>query len=536
MFFHKKQPAPPAATHATTDTSVADLQHSVSWMEMVLANIAESICVINRDGSVKFANDAFAALVNEARIMLLGQPVWKFMYLTNKDNEPVGASAVEKAWGQNEHALDGTYTFNGKIVELTTQYVASIDQMVLVIRDISEAEQNRSQAADVLQHLQLEQTRMQETVAKDEAMLRSIGDAVIAIDKDARLILMNTSAERLFGVDSSKLIGKPAVDVLQFYDEKGNVVPPEQRMLLKALETGQRQGNEEEARSFYHLPDGTAIALALKITPVELKGNVIGAIGIYRDITRAREVDRMKTEFISLASHQLRTPLSSIKWYSEMLLNGDGGELNGDQLDFAKNISQSTDRMILLVTSLLNISRLESGRIIIDPKPTNLKELVDGVIKDLRTFIDDKNQTLIVSVHDNLPDIALDRRLVGQVYSNLLTNAIKYTPKDGEITVIISADGDNIISQITDNGLGIPEAQQKKLFEKFFRAENAVKVETDGNGLGLYLAKAIVASSGGRIWFKSEEGKGSTFWFSLPKSGMQAQEGEVMLETPHGVQ
>ncbi len=527
MFFRKKASTPnqPATTPQPSNT----------WADLVFANIAESICVIAHDGSIRYANDAFARLVQETNDKLIGQPVWRFMYLTGPDSQPLTISKVAAAWsGEDAALLNGIYHFKGKVLDVAAHYVMSSDEhMILVIRDVSETEQARLDADEATKHLKIEQTKIQEIVAKDEAMLRSIGDAVIAIDKDAKLTFMNDSAEQLFAVDAAKLIGKPAVEVLHFYDEKGVLVPPDERMLLKALETGEPQGNEEEARSFYHLPNGTALALALKITPVRLKDTIIGAIGIYRDITHAREVDRMKTEFISLASHQLRTPLSAIKWFSEMLLSGDAGALNGDQSDFAKNISLSTDRMIQLVNSLLNISRLESGRIIIDPKPTNLKDLIQSVINDLHTLIEEKHHTLVVSVHDKLGEIPIDQRLIGQVYLHLLTNAVRYTPSNGEISIFVSANGDHIISQITDNGLGIPVTQQKKLFQKFFRAENAVKVETDGNGLGLYLVRAIVESSGGKVWYKSEEGKGSTFWFSLPKAGMKAQNGEVMLETDH---
>lgn len=366
---------------------------------------------------------------------------------------------------------------------------------------------------------------------RDEAILQGMGEGLIATDEKGKVLIVNhIGANYLRVADIKAAIGKPIQDIYQLYvaDAKDNSEPltGQARPVYAALATGEQV---EGVFGFYQ-QDGKKALLNITATPIKLGGKVVGAISILRDVTKEREVDRMKTEFISLASHQLRTPLSAIKWFTEMLISGDAGELKPEQMEFAKNIDDSTTRMIALVNALLNISRIESGRIMIDPKPTDLRELVNGIVNDLKAKTEERQQTLIISVHDELPKINLDARLIGQVYLNLLTNAIKYTPKGGEVSVFISRKGDEIISQVTDNGYGIPKDQQGKVFQKFFRAANAVKVETDGTGLGLYLIKSVVESSGGKIWFESEEGKGTTFWFSIPLSGMKAKEGEVTLD------
>jgi signal transduction histidine kinase len=362
---------------------------------------------------------------------------------------------------------------------------------------------------------------------RDEAMLKGMSEGLIAIDAKGAVVMINPVAVDLLGLpDEAAAQGKLLSELYKLYDPvTDKMVPSKKRPSYISLMAG------EEVRDIYgfHTASGKRL-LSISSSPVKPDEAIVGAITLLRDVTKEREIDRMKTEFISLASHQLRTPLSAIKWFTEMLVSGDAGKLQPEQLDFANNIADSTERMIALVNALLNISRIESGRIMIEPQPTDLRELVGGIVNDLKAKTEERQQTLIISVHEKLPKINLDPRLISQVYLNLLTNAVKYTPKGGEISVFISKKDDQIISQVTDSGYGIPKDQQDRVFQKFFRASNAVKVETDGTGLGLYLIKAVVESSGGKIWFESEEGRGSTFWFSIPVSGMKPKAGEVTLD------
>lgn len=390
--------------------------------------------------------------------------------------------------------------------------------------EIGELGQTFNQMADRLKE---SYSRLALEKQRDEALLESMGEGMVAVDESNKVVLVNSVATQLLELESrTAAVGKSIFETYKIYDAKLQPIKDTDQPVYITLKTGHPSG---DAFTFQR-KDNKKILLGINSYPVTLNQKTVGAIMILRDVTKEKEVDRMKTEFISLASHQLRTPLSAIKWFTEMLISGDAGKLTPEQLDFAQNVSDSAERMIELVNSLLNISRIESGRIIIDPRPTDLKQLVTGIVNDLKAKTEERKQTLIISVHKDLPKINLDPRLISQVYLNLLTNAIKYTPKGGEITVLISKKDDQVISQVTDNGYGIPKSEQGKIFQKFFRAGNIIKVETDGTGLGLYLIKAIVESSGGKIWFESQEGKGTSFWFTLPLSGMKAKEGEVTLD------
>ncbi|MDE2025773.1 MAG: PAS domain-containing protein, partial [Patescibacteria group bacterium] len=384
---------------------------------------------------------------------------------------------------------------------------------------------------NLLEDIQEEKEKAEEEKARDDALLDSIGDGMIAADKHNKIILLNEQAEALLGWEKEELIGRELADAIGLVYENGEAVPVQQRPAYVALSTGRKVSLSTTSLNtiYYVRKDRTKFPAFITSTPVITNNAIIGTITIFRDSTHEKEIDRMKTEFITLASHQLRTPLSAIKWFGEMLLAGDAGLLSTEQGEFVKNISISTERMIELVDSLLNISRIESGRIVIDPQPTDLKELVEGIITELGVKIQEKHQHMVVTVSGDLPKINIDQRLIRQVYLNLLTNSIKYSKPESEISISISKQGEDILSEVADTGYGIPQQQQGKIFEKFFRAENAIKVETDGTGLGLYLVRAIINSSRGKIWFRSIEGKGTSFYFSLPISGMIAKQGEVKI-------
>jgi len=362
-----------------------------------------------------------------------------------------------------------------------------------------------------------EVTREQEEKLRDDAILANIGEGLVIIDKYGKIITFNKAAEGMLGWTAKEAIGRDLADVIQI-DYQSSIKVSKEVV-----------GNRSSL--YFIRKDKTKFPADISTSSFVQDGNILGTITLFRDVTTERNIDIMKNEFISLASHQLRTPLAAIKWYSKILLEGDTGKLLPEQKEAAESIYTSTERMIDLVNSLLNITRIESGRIMVEPKPTDVKQMIEDIIKEIKIRYMDKKQSITVNVQNEIPVINIDPRLIRQVFVNLLTNAAKYTREKGSITVVMSKNDSDVITEVRDNGFGIPEKEQKKVFDKFYRGENMVNQETNGTGLGLYLVKDIVEISKGKIWFKSQEGQGTTFWVSLPLAGSPEQKGVLSLET-----
>jgi signal transduction histidine kinase len=237
-----------------------------------------------------------------------------------------------------------------------------------------------------------------------------------------------------------------------------------------------------------------------------------------QDIAHVRQIDKAKTEFVSLASHQLRTPLTSVSWYTEMLLNKDAGILNKKQKEYLSEIYAGNRRMIDLVDDILNTSRIDMGTLLVDPKIVSLPEISESVLKELAPLLQEKKMEVKKDFERNLPKIKADPELIRIVIQNILSNSLKYTPPGGSIGIAAKRSNSHILIEISDNGYGIPERQKNRIFTKMFRADNIRSKDTEGTGLGLYIVRAIVKQHGGRVWFESEENKGTKFFVSLPVS------------------
>lgn len=235
------------------------------------------------------------------------------------------------------------------------------------------------------------------------------------------------------------------------------------------------------------------------------------------ELKRAKELDRLKSEFISTAAHQLRTPLSAVKWTLKMIIDGDLGVINSEQKTFLMQGYQSNERMIDLVNDLLNVARIEEGRFGYKFSLVQLEDLIENIIQEFVHRIEEKKIRFSFNKPPKpLAKAKIDPAKLRLVISNLIDNAIKYTPEMGEVTVSMKYDTNNIELSVKDSGIGIPKDQQNRLFTKFFRSDNALRMQTEGSGLGLFIVKNIIEKHKGKVRVESEENKGATFTFTLP--------------------
>jgi signal transduction histidine kinase len=237
---------------------------------------------------------------------------------------------------------------------------------------------------------------------------------------------------------------------------------------------------------------------------------------IIGDIEMMAKTNKMRSEFVSIASHQLKTPLSEISWEVELLLSKNNKGLNEKQLALISNIFRANNRMKKLVNDLLDVSRIEQGKLILVKEKFDIVKVARDVAEESKILASIKGAEIKVKAGNKIAEIIGDKRRIGVVIENLVSNAVKYIGAHGKIEVGLANRENGIIIWVKDNGIGIPKNQQGKVFQKFFRAENTARYQTDGTGLGLYIAKNVVEQAGGKIWFVSEEGSGANFFFTLP--------------------
>jgi PAS domain S-box-containing protein len=375
---------------------------------------------------------------------------------------------------------------------------------------------------DITKEKELTQSLKEKTASmileasKSEAMLKNIGDGLIVIDEYGKISKVNQSALTMLGFSEDELLHQWMFKNVQALDEKESPIAPQERPATEALSTGKIVVR----RLLYLTKDGTKLPVSVTVSPIILNNKPVGAIEVFRDISREKELEKLKDEFVSLASHELRTPMTAIKGFVSMIREGDFGPVSKELEEPIADIGASTDRLIHLVNDMLNVSRIEAGRLTITLTDEHIKSIVEEVVATLLPIVKQKNITLEAKeIEDTMVEVDVDK--VKQVLNNIIGNSLKFTDTGG-ITITTKTEAELLKVFITDTGMGITKEDQTKLFGKFKQISSQQKGKPVGTGLGLYLSRELIRKMGGDMWIETSElGKGSTFAFSLPVSNSQ---------------
>lgn len=364
----------------------------------------------------------------------------------------------------------------------------------------------------VTEDLQTERDNIAALHKKDEAMLAGLGEGLLVINREGLIEVTNEAASHILGYDQDEMIGKNVFEVLRALDEKGEVIPQSKRPAERAL----KHNRAVTARLNYIRKDYRQVPVKVTSSPIILRGELIGAIEVFGDISKEKQLEHMKDEFLSVASHELRTPMGAIRANLSMILSGDYGPVNKDLVEPLTDMKNSTIRLVELVSDLLNVARIEAGRMKFELSEFEITEATHTVVNDLAPLGKEKDVKVVEAPHEKVAHIQADVDKVKQILTNLIGNSLKFTDK-GSISVHVAPTKDHVQVTVTDTGIGITAEDQAKLFGKFNQITSAQAGKPAGTGLGLYISREMVRKMGGDMWIEqSTPTRGSTFAFTLP--------------------
>ncbi len=339
---------------------------------------------------------------------------------------------------------------------------------------------------------------------KTLSIISDLTDGLLVFDEDETLSLVNPQAEKMLEIKRGKVLGKHISELYVF---------PNLSPLSYVFDSKLREVFRKEVK----IKENFILEVSAISAKTDRRG--FNFIIILHDVSREKLVEKMKTEFVSLVAHQLRTPLSAIKWSLKMFLTGDLGKLDSKQTENLERVYKSNERMIALIDDLLDVTRIEEGRYLYNPILYSIDKLIKTVIEAHKEKIAEKKiEIKVKKSKGKLPEVVVDAEKMKMAIDNLIENAVRYTFPGGKIDVSLRKTDNMVEFSVKDTGAGIPKDEQKRVFTKFFRGSNVVKMETEGTGLGLFITKNIVEAHDGKIWFESEEGKGTTFYLTIPIS------------------
>lgn len=342
-----------------------------------------------------------------------------------------------------------------------------------------------------------------------EAVIRSIAEGLVVIDKNGKVIMMNPAAEKLLGVSKKDKVGKPILEG----------VKEEQ---LFSLAKGSREEEEKEIELISKHDDTKRVLRASTAVIENENGQTVGMVSVLSDITKQRELDQVKSNFVANVSHELRTPLVAIGKSLSLILDKTAGQLSQTQEQLLSVADRNLKRLTFLINDLLDLSKMEAGKTELRCEYASLGDVVHECVEGLSTWAGTKSIRIMQDIEAGLPKVFIDPNRITQVLNNLLGNSIKFTPTDGTIIVRVRMRKENLAVEISvqDTGVGINKENVTKVFDKFYQVGERVATDISGTGIGLSIAKEIVELHNGKIWAESDKGKGAKFTFIIPiKSG-----------------
>lgn len=349
-----------------------------------------------------------------------------------------------------------------------------------------------------------------------DAILEAIDKGILICDKSERVTLVNRNASKLLRFSKDYLIGKNFVGLNLLQDKAGNTISAENSPVRIAIQSSK----EVSIATYYCIrEDQTRFPTSFTAAPIIVENEIIGAVIVFDDETKEKDLNEEKIEFVELASHQMRSPVTAVKWYAELLMTSDLSSLDTIQKKSVNEIYKASRKMVELANSLLIISQLELGTFIKTPEKISIIKIANDVLQSLHEQIVAKKIEVRLHFDETLPTIYEDPKVITTTFYNVLANAVFYTQDKGIISISVQKspqDQNTIVIMINDTGYGIAKNEQSKIFTKLFRAENESNKVFGKAGLGLYIVKLLINNIGGKIWFTSEEGKGTSFYVSFP--------------------
>ena len=469
------------------------------------------VCFVSPLGVIFEVNPAFEKAIGYTSYEIVGRPIENFF---EKEKMEAMTKEILKT-GSIEAREISFFAKEGKKIDVSvfgqirkneqgeiTGFFLGFFDLTNIKKTESDLQNTQIALLNMLEDIEESRRKAEEEKNKTEAIIANFTDGILVFNESNRISLVNPQAEKFFGISNKNMAGKSILELSVF---------PELEPIVNLV------GPEIRGISRKELSIKDSLVLEISAIPILKEEEKIGSLITVHDITREKMIEKMKTEFVSLAAHQLRTPLSAIKWTLRMLLDGDLGEITSEQRDFIEKTYVSNERMINLINDLLNVTRIEEGRYLYKPVSSDIAPIVQFVINSYKDEYARKKIRLEFKTPEKpLPKVSIDVEKIKLAIQNFLDNALKYTPVGGEVSVFLKNIKKEIQLGVKDNGVGVPKNQQDRMFNKFFRAANVLGIDTEGSGLGLFITKNIIEAHGGKIWFESEEGKGATFYFSLP--------------------